>query len=63
MDIKIKNMGRSRLQLKQKGQFRQCHTPTIADRPEKLMNPLETPSSRIRRAGINAPALHALGCT
>jgi len=63
MDIKIENMGRSRLQLKQKGQFRQCHTPTIADRPEKLMNPLETPSSRIRHAGINAPALHALGCT
>ena len=53
----------SRLQLKQKGQFRQCHTPTIADRPEKLMNALETPSSLIRRAGINAPALHALACT
>jgi len=63
MDIKIKNMGRSRLQLKQKGQFRQCHTRTIADRPEKLMNPLETPSSHIRRAVINAPALHAVACT
>jgi hypothetical protein len=63
MDIKIKNMSRSRLELKQKGQFRQCHTATIADRPEKLMNPLETPSSRIRRAGINTPALHALACT
>ena len=63
MDIKIKNMRDSRLQLNWKGQSRQCHTPTIADRLEKLMNPLETPSSHIRRAGINAPALHALACT
>ena len=63
MDIKIENMGRSRLQLKQKGQFRQCHTPTIADRPEKLMNPLETPSSRIRRAGLHTPAVHPLAWT
>ena len=63
MDIKTKNMGRSRLELKQKGQFRQRHTATIANRPEKLMNPLETPSSHIRRVGIDAPALHALACT
>ena len=63
MDIKIKNMRGSRLQLNWKGQSRQCHTLTIADRPEKFMNPLETPSRRIRRAGLNTPALHALACT
>ena len=37
--------------------------PRLIDRPEKLMNPLETPSSRIRHAGVNAPALHALACS
>jgi len=37
--------------------------PRLTDRPEKFMNPLETPSSRIRRAGLNTPAVHPLGCT
>jgi hypothetical protein len=60
--LTVKSMSRSRLQLKQKGQFRQFRTPTI-DQPEKLMNPLETPSSRIRHASINTPAPHALACT
>jgi hypothetical protein len=37
--------------------------PRLTDGPEKFMNPLETPSSRIRRAGIDTPAVHPLACT